>query len=97
MDSTACCLSQGKNLIPTALRAQTLVADDKVLAFPQNAALLAQFLVDRHPAIRKRRQGAIGPGSSRALQPAAGGEAIEFAAKVVTLPPKLIALAKRHS
>jgi hypothetical protein len=40
---------------------------------------------------------AIEPGSSRALQPAVGGEAVEFAAKVVTLPPKLIAFAKRHS
>jgi hypothetical protein len=39
----------------------------------------------------------IEPGSSRALQPAAGGKAVEFGAKVVTLPPKLIALAKRHS
>jgi hypothetical protein len=28
---------------------------------------------------------------------APGVEAIEFAAKVVTLPPQLIALAKRHS
>jgi hypothetical protein len=36
-------------------------------------------------------------GSSGALQPTAGVEAIEFAAKVVTLPPKFIALAKRHS
>jgi hypothetical protein len=40
---------------------------------------------------------ALSMGSSCALQPAVSGEAVEFAAKVITLPPKLIALAKRHS
>jgi hypothetical protein len=40
----------------------------------------------------------IEPESSHVLQPADGRAiVIEFAAEVVTLPPKLIALANRHS